>query len=312
MVTPAWPDATGAWRDAAGAWPGGQALRAAATAAILDAHARAKGITLAVVLAAHAGAHGGSRLLSAVPARLVAVNALLGRAGAEETAAEARSLVEQGFGCLKMKAGAEPIPDILRRVAAVRESVGPLVALRLDLNGRLDEAAAAALLVDLARYRLEYVEQPLPVSAGAAGLARLRRATSVPIAADEIVTDLAVLRALAAAGSVDAVVIKPARVGGLLVATALADVALASGLGVTVATGFDTGVGVAAALHLAALLPQGGAHGLSTAGLLASDLLVHPLAVHHGHMELPQEPGLGVAVDPSAIERWRARGPASG
>ena len=270
------------------------------------------GSTLAAVLAAHTAAHSGARLLAAVPAPHVAINALLGMAGVEETAAEARSLVEQGFGCLKLKAGAEPIPDILRRVAAVRESVGPLVALRLDLNGRLDEATATALLEDLARYRLEYVEQPLPVSAGAAGLARLRRAVRVPIAADEIVTDPVSLRELAAAGSVDAVVIKPARVGGLLVATALADLALASDMRVTVATGFETGVGVAAALHLAALLPQGGAHGLSTAGLLASDLLLRPLAVHHGHMELPLEPGLGVAVDPSALERFRAEESAHG
>ena len=46
-------------------------------------------------------------------------------------------------------------------VAAVREAVGPTVALRVDANGAWDVDTAATMITRLARYDLEYVEQPV-------------------------------------------------------------------------------------------------------------------------------------------------------
>jgi len=80
---------------------------------------------------------------------------------------------------------------------------------------------------------------------------------------------------------------------------------VATDMRVTVATLFESGVGVAAALHLAAIVPGDRAHGLSTAGQLASDLLTEGLPIHGGRMAVPSGPGLGVAIDPLAVERYR-------
>ena len=139
----------------------GRALRSALATAVADLGAQARGLPLAAVLMA--------RPTPDLPSSSVAVNALLGIGEARDVAEEARRLAEAGFGCLKLKGGAEEPGVLVRRVAAVRESVGPLVGLRLDLNGSLDEASALGLLERLVPFRLEYVEQPIPVAAGVDG-----------------------------------------------------------------------------------------------------------------------------------------------
>jgi L-alanine-DL-glutamate epimerase-like enolase superfamily enzyme len=107
---------------------------------------------------------------------------------------------------------------------------------------------------------------------------------------------------------VDVIVVKPARVGGLAEAARIVDLAVAADTRVTVATLVESGLGVAAALHLAALVPGDRAHGLSTAGLLVSDLLADGPVIRDGRMALPSGPGLGVTLDAAAVKRHRVGG----
>jgi L-alanine-DL-glutamate epimerase-like enolase superfamily enzyme len=273
-----------------------RAARAAAASALLDAATSSAGQSLAMVLGRPAIAR-------------VAVNGLIDASAPSTAAAEARRLVESGFACLKVKAGAEPTGDILDRLAAIRGSVGSRVALRLDLNGSLDEDSATSLLRRLVAFGLEYVEQPLRETSGARGLARLRAAVGVPLAADESVTDAFAAERLLRERAVDALVVKPARVGGLSEAGRIVELAGAAGVPVTVSTFFETGVGIAAALHLAATVPGAGAHGLATASWLATDLLTRPLAIERGRMMVPGGPGLGIELDPAARARIEVGAP---
>ena len=199
---------------------------------------------------------------------------------------------------------------------AVREAIGPDVHLRLDVNGAWDPPTAEERLEAVERFRLEYVEQPL-AGDDAEALAELRRRVRVPIAADESVTSVKAARELLDAEAVDVLVVKPARVGGLVVGAEIAALAAERGVPVVVSTLFETGVGIAAALAMAARLPEvvfaGRAtppdHGLATAGLLEHDLLRDELVVEDGRMWLPDEPGpggLGIEVDDDAVARYRA------
>jgi O-succinylbenzoate synthase len=187
----------------------------------------------------------------------------------------------------------------------VREAVGPHIALRLDFNGSLTAEVAQDLLATIARYDIEYAEQPIPPSAGAEALARLRWTGAVPIAADESVRDLGAARVLLETGAVDALVVKPARVGGLRQAAAILELATSNAVPVTVSTLFETGVGLAAALHLATIAPGPQAHGLATGELLTSDLLRAPLAIVAGRMRRPNSPGLGIELDEDAVQLYR-------
>ena len=171
----------------------------------------------------------------------------------------------------------------------------------------------------VARFDLEYCEQPLP-SHDIDGLAELRRRVRVPIAADEAAESVRAVRALLDADAVDALVVKPARVGGLVAVAEIA-VAAAGGAEVVISTLFETGVGIAAALAAASALPDSTAdvqadadadwppdHGLATAGLLDHDLLLEPLVVEDGRMHAPgdaESGGLGVRLDIRALDRYR-------
>lgn len=274
-------------------WPFiGRTVRAAAEAAFADLTAQAYGRPL-------------GRYLKEGAVEGVAVNATLGIDSPAATAEAAAILIGKGYRCLKLKAGDEPPGALEARVAAVREASGPGVSLRLDFNGSLRMAGAADVLAAVAPFGIEYAEQPIAAAAAPSVLAALRRASPVPIAADEAVRDLGSARVLLEAGAVDALVVKPVRVGGPRQAAAIIELAREAAVPVTVSTLFETGVGIAVALHVAAIAPGPVAHGLATGGLLASDLLQQPLVVEGGRLRVPSAPGLGVALDAAAVARYR-------
>jgi L-alanine-DL-glutamate epimerase-like enolase superfamily enzyme len=274
---------------------GNEADRAAHCAietALADAGAREAGQPLAELL----GEDGTAR-------RLVAVNATVAARSTEQAAAAALLASAQGYGCIKLKVGMEPtLAAEAERVKTVREVIGAGVKLRLDANGAWDEHVAIATIRNCEPYDIELVEQPVPAGDFVA-LGKVRDAVTTSIAADEAVSDYA--SAASALRHADVLVIKPARLGGLSIAHYIAKVASAAGLGVVVTTTIDTGIGTAAALHLAASLPdEGRAHGLATASLLQDDLLTTPLTVERGYMSLPDAPGLGVDLDEARAAQY--------
>lgn len=247
----------------------------------------------------------------------VGVNATIPSLEAAAAAEAARHSVELGFTTLKVKAGAErETAPLVERIRVIREAIGPDVRLRLDVNGAWDLATAEDRISAVAPFDIEYVEQPL-ASHDVDGLAELRRRVRVPIAADEAAASVQAARALLAADAVDALVVKPARVGGPAAVAEIAELAAERGVPVVISTQFETGVGIAAALAIAADLPEilsdGWAsppdHGLATAGLLDHDLLEESLIVVGGRMHAPSRPGsggLGIVLDVRALDRFRA------
>ena len=268
----------------------GRALRAAIDAARLD---------LAVELDG-----------AAVP-----VNGTIGFAAPREGAEAALQAIEAGFTTLKLKAGAErETEDLVARVRAIRQAVGAAIRLRLDVNGAWDLPTAEDRLEAVARFDLEYVEQPLPAD-DLAGAAELRRRVAVAVAADEAASSPAAVRRLLAEGAADVLVVKPARVGGPVAVAEIGFAASAAGVPVVLSTLFETGIGIAAARAAAAGLPavdwHGVAvrlpHGLATAGLLEHDLLAAPLQVEDGRMAAPGGAGtggLGIRLDDAALRRF--------
>jgi L-alanine-DL-glutamate epimerase-like enolase superfamily enzyme len=245
----------------------------------------------------------------------VPVNGTIGFAAPREGAEAALQAIEAGFRTLKLKAGAErETEDLVARVRAIRQAVGPEIRLRLDVNGAWDLPTAEDRLEAVARFDVEYVEQPLAAD-DTAGAAELRRRVAVPVAADEAVYSPAGARSVLAAEAADVLVVKPARVGGPVAVAEIAAAAHARGVPVVLSTLFETGIGVAAARAAAAALPairwRGAAgalpHGLATAGLLEHDLLRAPLIVEEGRLAAPGgegTAGLGIALDDRVLRRF--------
>ena len=264
--------------------------------ALLDAEARRRDVPLAT-------------LLARPRRRLVAVNATVAVADAEEAASAARAAVDDGFGCVKLKVGmADSVAAEVARLERVRAAIGPEVELRADANGAWTAAQAVAVLDAARGARLALVEQPVAAD-DLEGLARVRRLSGVRVAADESVASLADARAVLAAEAADVLVLKPTVVGGLRLCRWIVDEAAPAGLEVIVTSTLEAGVGVAAALHLAATLHESApACGLATGRLLAADLLRAPLRVVDGTISLPAEPGLGVRLDEAQLAQ-HATGP---
>jgi L-alanine-DL-glutamate epimerase-like enolase superfamily enzyme len=224
-------------------------------------------------------------LMTDTPARRVPVNATLSaldRAGAAEQAAHA---AEQGFACLKVKVG---VGDDAARLAAVRATVGPHIALRVDANGAWSVEQAVRSIEVLSRAGLELVEEPVH---GLAAVREVRERVAVRVAIDETAAEHGALTA----GVADAVCLKVSRCGGLSGLLAAAALVRASGAEVYVASTLDGPLGVAAGVHAAAALASRGplpACGLATLGEF--DGLSDPLVPVAGEIAVPDRPGLGV------------------
>ena len=259
--------------------------RAAIDSALHDLVAQDAGQSVASWLAAKQGG-------SARPT--VTVSSLLVSQSPSALALEARHAVEIGFGTLKLKVGVGPMSSDLERVAAVRNAVGPAPRIRADANGAWSPDQARGRLEALACLDLEFVEQP--VAAGdVAGLARVRRDASVPVAADESACSEAELRGVLDAEAADLVILKPSAVGGISRARAAVELARAAGVGVVPTSFLDGAVAVLAALHLASSLPGHlPACGLATSALLENDLAPPPVP-EDGRLRVPLEPGLGAS-----------------
>ena len=285
---PALLDAMGLGRD------GGAkaAVRCALDVAALDATAKAAGISVAESLGGDIN-------------RSIAVNATIGAEAPESAAAQAAAARQSGFPCVKLKVGASrSAEEERRRVAAVRDALGPEIRLRIDANGAWSVEQAIHVIRGLEEYDLEMVEQP--VAAGdLEGLARVRAAVGVPIAADEDVTGMEGAERVLETSAADVLVVKPMVVGGLRPGRRIIELAAGAGVGAVVTTALESGVGAAAALHLAATLPPDSpACGLATGSLLATDLIRRPLVARCGRMELPERPGLGIELDERELARY--------
>src|SRR5690606_36520710 len=95
----------------------------------------------------------------------------------------ARRAVEQGFTGIKIKVGSTVERD-LRRLAAVREAVGPEVTLAVDGNGKWDLATCLRFCRGAEPYDVFWFEEPLWHD-DVKGHAQLARATRIPVALGE-------------------------------------------------------------------------------------------------------------------------------
>jgi o-succinylbenzoate synthase len=227
----------------------------------------------------------------------VPVNATISADKPESAARLARRAVEQGFRCVKLKAGM--MGDVAGEcdlIGAVRDAIGADVLLRVDANQAWDTKRAITTIKALERFGLELVEQPVAAD-DLHGLAAVRRAVSTPIAADEAVTSLQSAEAIIERDAADVLVLKPMIVGGLRLALDIIEMAAQKGVKAIVTTTIDSGVGIAAALHLAARAGGKLACGLATAELLQCDLTSSTPQPRGGYMICPGQPGLGVEID---------------
>jgi len=239
----------------------------------------------------------------------VPVNVTIPAVGPER----AQAMVMAG-GCrtakVKVAEHRQTFADDMARVEAVRDALGPDGRVRVDVNGRWSVDDAFARLRELARFGLEYAEQPC---AGVDELADLRRrlahaGVDVLIAADESIRRSGDPERVAAAKAADVAVLKVQPLGGVRRCLELAE---RLGLPVVVSSAIESSVGLRAGLALAAALPElPYACGLNTSALLTADVVDEPLVAVDGEIAVRDvvvnESG-GWQADAATTARWHER-----
>ncbi len=234
----------------------------------------------------------------------------------EEAADNAEQLIQTyAFTALKMG----PLPpdwqampwnqalrETERRVAAVREAVGPDVDIGLDAHARLFEIGRAAQLCEVvAPFRPLFVEEPLRPENYEA-LAKLSQKVNVPIATGEMLYSRHEFRELLGHHAVDIIQPDICLTGGLWEMkkiAAMAEVHYAS-----VAPHNPCGpIATAVNVHFAA----------STANFLIleykvdedqrAEIVDEPMKLVDGYLELPQRPGLGIDLNLEALDAYPGR-----
>ncbi|WP_448261969.1 o-succinylbenzoate synthase [Microbacterium aurum] len=202
-------------------------------------------------------------------------------------------------GYVRIKIKIKPGRDVAD-TAAVRDAFGA-IPLQVDANSAYT-LADAATLAELDRFDLLLIEQPLQeddIVDHATLAARLR----TPICLDESIVSAKAAADALALGAASVINIKAGRVGGYLEAVRIHDLCREAGVPVWCGGMLETGIGRAANAALAAL-PGFTLPGDVSASdrFYARDIVTEPIRLEDGHVRVPTGHGLGVEIDPVALE----------
>src|SRR5215469_527856 len=206
---------------------------------------------------------------------------LLGNATPAEDAAEARQKLAEGFRFFKVKVGVKSIEGDIGATRAVRNALGHELPICADANCGFSSADARRYVEETRDLGLLFPEQPFGAH-DLNALAALARATPVAIGADEGIHSLADISAHAEAGA-RGVSLKLIKLAGLSAAIEAARLAERLGLAVNVAAKIaESGIGSAAAVHLACAAPAVDWGVSLTHFYLAEDIVTRPLKIADG------------------------------
>jgi galactonate dehydratase len=228
----------------------------------------------------------------------------------QEAAERCIKLVEDGFRGIKLgiPGSVEPVMDeravraTVAQVRAVREAVGPDVKLMVDCHAKPTPPVAIRLAQELAPFNLLFMEEPIPPE-NIDALALVARSSPVPLATGERLFTRWGFREVVEKQAVAVLQPDLGHAGGILETKKIA--ALAETYYVSVAPHNPRGPGVTmASLHVAACTPNFLIQEMVHEDPLREHLLVAPLQVRDGHVDLPRAPGLGLRFDESLAERY--------
>lgn len=220
--------------------------------------------------------------------------------------AEAEAMIAQGrHNIFKLKIGKRELAEDVAHVARIKSALGDAASIRVDVNQTWTLADARRGLPALQDAGCELVEQPVAARYLSA-MAELTRAYEIAVMADEALNGPEDALAVAARGAADVFAVKIAQSGGLKRAAEVVAIGQAAGLGLYGGTMLETGLSTAAALQLFATVERLD-WGTELFGplLLTADILAQPITYRDFHVEVPQGPGIGAALDPDKIEFYR-------
>jgi muconate/chloromuconate cycloisomerase len=275
--------------------PGAHVAQAGLEMACLDLLARTIGVPVAMLL--------GGFVRDRIPVVWPLASGTL-ETDLEEIETKLASGEASGF---KIKLGALPLAEDLRRLTRLVEAIDRRGTIVVDPNEAWDEAVAQKAFPHLNALRIDLIEQPVSRNQPES-LAALTRASNVPVMVDEGACSPEQVFRLAHQRAARVLSLKLMKAGGVIQSRKMAEIARAAGMSLYMGTFLETSLGTAAGLHLAASLPSlefGGE--LFGPQLMAADTTTAAIVYRDGHSVVPSGPGWGVSVDPDQVRDHRRR-----
>ncbi len=222
--------------------------------------------------------------------------------------------VEEGFKGAKVKIGLGYSRD-RQRAEVAREHLGDHRYLMVDFNSNYTADVALRVLESLYELDIHWAEEPVPPE-DLAGFRRLRNLRT-PLAGGEALCTRSGFREIVSGRLLDIVQPDVCKCGGLSEARAIANLARTWNVRLSPHT-WGGAISQAATLQLLASIPDYPHTEHAPAPLwfefdrgtnrLREDLLDTPFRLQDGYLSIPDEPGLGVEVDVTAVEALRMDG----
>ena len=233
-----------------------------------------------------------------------------GWADAEGIGAQLQGYVDAGgFDAVKMRVGAmDASPAVSAgRVKAARKALGPDIDLMVDAHGTYTVGDAKRFAHLVRDCDLAWFEEPV-TGDDKTGMAEVRAATHVPIAAGESEATRYDFRDLAVMRCADILQPDPACCGGITEAMRIGTIASAFNL--RLAPHLWAGAPCFfAGLHICAASPASFTVEFSLgANPMIHDLSRQPVAVHDGMIAIPDTPGIGLEMNEDALHAYARKG----
>lgn len=212
----------------------------------------------------------------------------------EQLVEEMRGMVARGFRMVKFKVGYAGGTDIRRdalRVRKVREALGPEIRLLVDANNCFDAATAVQLANRIREFDVMLFEEPV-FADDIPGLSRFRRGTDIPLATGEHEYTRFGVRDLLLAEAADYVQADGARAGGYTEMLKIAALTQAWNVRFAPHAMENLHLPLVAALPNAPFLER-----LLMFEDITARVFKGAAVPVDGHMEVPETPGLGLALD---------------
>jgi L-alanine-DL-glutamate epimerase-like enolase superfamily enzyme len=218
--------------------------------------------------------------------------------------------LNRGVTSFKVKVGENPDKDV-ERVKRIREAVGDEAEIRLDANqGWRNYWMALNLAKRIDKFDISMLEQPLPEQ-DLKGHAMLRKAVGVPIMLDESIHRINDASAAVQLEACDVISVKIMKSGGLMRIKELVEFCSAHSISCHMGTSWETEVGWAANLNLIRGLPGiklWDAYSPTDIYWGSTASIGTPICTYNkngvSQVRFPDGPGLGIAVDESAVRKY--------
>ncbi len=220
----------------------------------------------------------------------------------KKMAADAVKIKKEGYPAIKIKLGKNGETDI-ERIKLIREAVGNDIPLRIDANQGWNVEEAIKTLQALGKYNIQHCEEPIP-RWEFMHLPHVRKASPIPIMADESCGDDHDAERLIYIGACDYFNIKLAKSGGLFKALKMVKLAEANNIHLQVGAMLESRLAMTAFAHFALCSPMIEHYDFDTALMFVEDPVTGGIKYEkNGVVIVPEVNGLGASVDESRLEK---------